>query len=114
MEPVYNKFSKQEAIFLAKVDIDYVSLAEIAGLFSISNYPRPTEKEYLGALEFIEYLLNKYGNQLKYYIGPGVELINKTPEELIAWLKEIWYKVEYYGERMDYGDWFDLEPEEEN
>jgi hypothetical protein len=113
----YNKFASQEQIFLDWVEVDYVALGEVAGLFSISNYPRPTEKEYLEVLEFIRYLLGKYGNRLKYYIGPGVRHIQKEPEEFIAWLKEIWYTGKYKDENMNFSIWFDLEPlepEEEN
>ena len=103
-------FFTQEQEFLSLVSDDYVALAEMISIAMGTNKYIPIEKDYLTALDLIKYLMDKYGSRLKYYIGPGVENIDKTPEEFIAWLKEIWDKGEYYGERMDYSIWFDLEP----
>jgi hypothetical protein len=58
--------------------------------------------------------MDKYESRLKRYIGPGVETIDKTSKEFIRWLKEIWYKGDYFNEKMNYGVWFDLDEEEES
>jgi hypothetical protein len=88
-----NKFIKQEEEFLADVDVDYVSLHDMVRIFA-GFYRHPTEKDYLQALEFS--------------IGPG-DPINKSHEEVISWLKEMWYAGKY--KEIDYGVWFDLELE---
>ena len=102
-----NKFIEPEAVFLADVDVDYVPLHDMVRIFS-GFYRRPTEEDYLKALEFIGYLVDKYEDRLEFSIGPG-ELINKSPKELIEWLKEMWYAGKY-RHNIDYGVWFDLEP----
>ncbi len=107
----YNKFSNQEKAFLGLVNEDYVALGEVAGFFSITNYPRPTEKEYLEALEFIKYLMDKYKDKLKCLEGPEPHQIHMTAEEFTNWLKEMWYTGKY--QEIYYGIWFDLEPEED-
>jgi hypothetical protein len=102
-----NKFIKQEEEFLADVDVDYVSLHDMVRIFA-GFYRHPTEKDYLQALEFIWYLMEKYRSRLECSIGPG-DPINKSHEEVISWLKEMWYAGKY--KEIDYGVWFDLELE---
>jgi ABC-type transporter MlaC component len=104
------KFSKEEELFLDEVTDDYVSLSSMVRLLLDYRKIEPTtEEEYLKALDFLRYLLNKYQNKLKYYLGPGAKIIKKSPEELLVWLKEMWYAGKY-GE-IDYDIWFDLEKE---
>jgi len=106
---IYNKFSKQEAVFLAKVDLDYVSLANIVYIVMGTNRYYPTDEDYLKALEFIKYLMNKYKDRLKCLEGPEFQKINMTNEAFIGWLKEMWYAGKY--KEIDYGVWFDLDEE---
>jgi hypothetical protein len=102
-----NKFHKQEDKFIAWVEIDYVPLYDVVGLFSDGSKLIPTDKEFLETIDFLDYLLSKYGDRIKYYIGPGVKLIKKNPKEFLIWLKEIWHLGKY--RKVDRSVWFDLE-----
>ena len=104
---INNKFIKQEERFLGWIEIDYVPLYDVVRLFSGYSKMLPTEKEFLKAIKFLDYLLKKYGSKLKYYLGPGAEQINQSPEEFLTWLKKIWYSGEYKDKRHDF--WFDLD-----
>ena len=104
-----NKFSKEEKRFLASVEIDYVPLIEMVDIIIGTNKYHPTERDYLKALKFIKYLMNKYKERLKCLEGPEPHQLNMTAEELTNWLKEMWYAGKY--KEIDFGVWFDLEEE---
>lgn len=106
-----NNFFTQEQEFLSLVSDDYVALAEMISIVMGTNRYHPTEKDYLNALEFIKYLMNKYQGKLKCLEGPEFQEVNMTNEEFIGWLKEMWYQGKYYRD-IDYGVWFDLDLEE--
>ena len=102
-----NKFLKQEEEFLADIEIDYVPLYDVVRLFSGYSKLIPSEEEFLQALDFLSYLLNKYEGRIRYYIGPGVRQIKKPVESFVTWLKEIWYSGKY--RKVDRSVWFDLD-----
>ena len=99
-------FLTMEDWFLASAAIDYVALDEIANRDLERKELAPSKKEFEFALSFIKYLFNKYGNYLTYSTGPG-DPINKTPKELLAWLKSEYDAGKY--EDIYYGVWFSLD-----
>ena len=101
-----NKFKKQEQEFLWGIEEDYIPLHDMVRSFIGYNKLLPTEEEYLLTLEFIDYLMDKYKDKLEYSFGPGDVITDKTPEDLIEWLKEMWYADKY--KEIHYGVWFDL------
>ncbi len=97
------KFIVWERQCLEDLSLDFVPLHDIVRLFSGFEKLLPTESEYLLALEFLEYMMNKYN--IISYEGPGNQVITKSTTELIQWLKAMWYIGKY--EEINYEIWFE-------
>jgi hypothetical protein len=111
---LYHKYYKsEEDDFLYSVAEDYECVANIVSIIAPdlrgTPYKRamPSKKQFLRTLAFIAYLFKKYGKHLSYSIGAGGRPIDKTPAELLAWLKQQWETGKYKD--IDYGVWFELE-----
>jgi hypothetical protein len=91
---------------LYNVADDCESLSNIVYIVSPGLRGTPPKKQFLRTLAFIEYLVEKYGKYLSYSIGSAYP-IDKTPAELLAWLKQQWETGKY--EAIDYGVWFELD-----
>jgi hypothetical protein len=103
-------FSKAEHEFLLDVGIDYVPLNDIVrSIIGMEKLRRPTEEEFVRALDFIAYLFEKYGEHLKCSTGAGAHPIDKAPKELIDWLKKQFDSGKYT--EIHYGIWFSLDTE---
>ena len=103
-------FSKAEHEFLLDVGIDYVPLNDIVrSIIGMEKLRRPTEEEFVRALDFIAYLFKKYGEHLKCLEGPDMHQRIEPLEELIAWLKEQFDAGKYT--EIHYGIWFELDEE---
>lgn len=105
-----HEFSKDEHHFLCSAAVDYVALAEIVyAIIDDGQRSRPTEEEFIRALDFIVYLFEKYGEHLKCLEGPDMHQRIEPLEELIDWLKEQFDAGKYT--EIHYGIWFALDTE---
>lgn len=96
------RFLEAEERCVEHIEVDYMPLNDIVREFSgFEEYPK--EQEFLEALEFLKYLIKKY--RLKSLEGPEMTSIDKSPEELVDWLKEKWFSNQY--DDISYKIWFD-------
>ena len=102
-----HEFTEDEHHFLCSAAVDYVALAEIVyAIIDNGQRSRPTEEEFIRALDFIAYLFEKYGEHLKCLEGPDMHQRIEPLEELIDWLKEQFDAGKYT--EIHYGIWFEL------
>jgi hypothetical protein len=87
---------------LEHLKIDYMPLHDIVREFSGFEKLTPNEGEFYNVLEFLEFFLKKHN--IKYSLGPGGEIINKSNFIFIKWLKNKWKNNEY--DEISYGVWF--------
>lgn len=85
------------------LQLDFTPLHDIVRIFSGFDKP-PTEEQFLVALEFLGYMIGKYGVLAQE--GPGGPLLTQPTAELLQWLKTMWYKGKY--DEINYGIWFAL------
>lgn len=96
-------FGDIEEMCLEDLSLDYVPLHDIVRIFSGFEKLEPSNDEFILALEFLEYMINKY--KLISYEGPGGDIITKPTVDLIQWLKFMWYSGKY--NEINYGIWFE-------
>ena len=87
---------------VAHLDVDFMPLHDLVREFSGFD-EHPTEKEFLMALEFLEYLINSYN--LKYLKGPEMIELGIPIKKLIENLKENWSSGRY--EEINYTIWLE-------
>lgn len=98
------EYKKIEEQCIEHLGIDYLPLNDIVREFSGFDKTLPSENEFLSALEFIEYFIDKYS--LKCLQGPEMREVEKSTEELINWLRDKWYSNAY--DEVSYGIWFKM------
>lgn len=81
-----------ESNCIEQMEDDYMPLHDIVREFSGYGKP-PTEDEFMNSMKFIIYLSNKYS--IKFLIGPEMKEINRSLDEIIEWLIEIWLSNKY-------------------
>ena len=101
-------FKKQEGYFLEEVSIDVISIRDLVAIAINNNKVNLTRNEFILALNFLDYLVQKY--PIKFLKGPEMVRIHKSTTEFKKWLLKKWDAGKYND--IDFGIWLDMDEQD--